>query len=59
MSLFAILLITFVAKALISFAVYLKARHAIARMSMPAKGAVIGSSWLVGYGISQLVEEFI
>ncbi|WP_330984109.1 MULTISPECIES: hypothetical protein [Enterobacterales] len=58
MSLFTILLITFAAKTLISFVVYLKTKHVIARMSLPAKGMVISSSWLFSYGISQLVEEF-
>lgn len=53
-----ILLGVFAAKCLLSFVVYLRAKHALARMSLPAKGAVIGCTWLASYGLVQLIEEF-
>jgi len=53
-----ILLSVFAVKGLISFIVYLRAKHVLAKMSLPAKGAVIGCSWLAGYGLVQLIEEF-
>lgn len=59
MSLIVILLISIAAKFLISFVVYLKAKHVIAQMSLPAKGAVIGSGWLFSYGVFHLLEDFI
>jgi hypothetical protein len=36
-----ILMSVFAAKMLISFVVYLRAKHVLAKMSLPAKGAVL------------------
>jgi len=58
MHIVVILLSVFAAKMLISYVVYLRAKHVLAKMSLPAKGAVIGCSWLAGYGLVQLIEEF-
>lgn len=53
-----ILLSVFATKMLISFVVYLRAKHVLAKMSLPAKGAAIGCTWLASYGLVQLIEEF-
>lgn len=54
-----ILLLGVAVKFLISLVLYRKNRHVLARMSLPAKGAVIGSGWLVGYGVFHFLEAFI
>jgi hypothetical protein len=54
-----ILLIAISVKLLISFVLYLKAKHVIAEMSLAKKGAVIGSSWLFSYGVFHFLEGII
>lgn len=59
MSIIGLLAVTVTVKLVISFAIYLKARHAFAGLSLPAKGAVIGGGWLASYGIFQFLEGII
>jgi hypothetical protein len=59
MHLSMMLLTAIAVKLLISGVIYLKAKHAFARLNLTAKGAVIGSGWLFSYGVFHLLEEFI
>lgn len=59
MNFFIILLVSLAAKFLLSYVLYLKTKHAFAKMSLPTKGVVIGSGWLFGYGVFHVLEEFI
>lgn len=59
MNIYAVVLTTFTAKFLFSVVIYKKNKHVFKRMSLPAKGAVIGGGWLASYGLLQLINEVI
>jgi hypothetical protein len=54
-----VVLITLTAKFLCSVVIYKKNKHIFKRMSLPAKGAVIGGSWAASYGLLQLINGII
>jgi hypothetical protein len=51
--------VTLSLKLLFTFFVYKKNKQSFKRLSLTAKGAVIGGGWLASYGLLQIVEEFI
>jgi hypothetical protein len=59
MNIYVILSMTLSLKLLFTFFVYKKNKHTFKRLSLPAKGAVIGGGWLASYGLLQIVEGFI
>ncbi|MCS2171069.1 hypothetical protein MUU46_12180 [Scandinavium sp. TWS1a] len=59
MNIYAVVISTFATKLLLSFVIYKKNKHVFKRMSLPAKGAVIGGGWLASYGLLQLINEVI
>jgi len=59
MNIYMVVLITLAAKFLFSVVIYKKNKHVFKRMSLPAKGAVIGGSWAASYGLLQLINGII
>ncbi|HEY2454402.1 MAG TPA: hypothetical protein VGI71_17625 [Scandinavium sp.] len=59
MNIYVIMSVTLSLKLLFTFFVYKKNKQSFKRLSLPAKGAVIGGGWLAGYGLLQIVEGFI
>lgn len=49
----------FLVKVLLTYLLYKKNRETFKRLSLRAKGAVISASWLVSYGLSQLIGVLV
>lgn len=59
MNIFAVAAIGFSLKLVLTVTLYRKNKMAFKRLSLPAKGAVIGGGWLASYGIFQFIEGII